>query len=150
MKESSKMKVYTETLICNTNAKLAWEALKNMNLWLPELSTNKSVNYDHDGDFFYQGRKYEVVTKEGIVMDCEIYMIDENYKKIEIHARHSILKSLLTCSIEEIDNQHCKLIRTQAYPGCFGFIFTKFFNRREARETSEYLKVWSCYAESNK
>ena len=32
MKESSKMKVYTETLICNTNAKLAWEALKNMNL----------------------------------------------------------------------------------------------------------------------
>ena len=46
------MKVYTETLICNTNANFAWGASKNMDLWLPELSTNKSVNYDHDGDFF--------------------------------------------------------------------------------------------------
>lgn len=144
------MQVYVETLICNTNAEIVWNTLKDMNLWLPQLSTNKSVHYDHNGGFFYQGRKYEVVTTEGIVMDCEIYRVDDNNKRVEIHARHSILKSVLSCSVEEIDNQHCKLIRTQTYPGWFGLLFTKFFNKREAGETSEYLKIWSCYAEGKK
>lgn len=126
------MKVYAETLICNTNAKTAWNALKDMNLWLPKLSTNQSVHYDQNGAFFYQGKQYEVVTKEGIVMDCEIYMVDENTKTVEIHARHSILKSVLTCAVKEMDNQHCKLIRTQAYRGCFGVIFTTFFNKKRS------------------
>ena len=31
-----------------------------------------TVNYDRSSDFFYQGRTYEVVTREGITMNCEI------------------------------------------------------------------------------
>ena len=114
------MKTYVETLTCPTSACKAWEALKEMNLWLPTLSTNRAVNYDRSSDFFYQGRTYEVVTREGVTMDSEIYLVDEAEKKVEIHASHSILKSLLTCSVERIDDHRCKLTRTQAYPGCSG------------------------------
>ena len=97
------MKTYVETLTCPTSASQAWAALKEMNLWLPTLSTNRAVNYDRSDDFFYQGRTYEVVTREGVTMDSEIYLVDEAEKKVEIHASHSILKTLLTCSVERID-----------------------------------------------
>lgn len=141
------MKTYVETLTCPTSASQAWAALKEMNLWLPTLSTNRAVNYDRSGDFFYQGRTYEVVTREGITMDSEIYLVDELKKKVEIHASHSILKSLLTCSVERIDDHRCKLTRTQAYPGVFGFVFATFFDHRESGETSEYLEAWAHHAQ---
>lgn len=140
------MKKYEESLVCDINSEIAWNALKMMNEWLPRLSTNKGVKYDLNGDFFYEGRKYEVVTKEGIVMNSEIYKVEEENKYIEIHASHSLLKSILTCSVEKVDENTCKLVRTQAYPGLVGFIFTTFFYKREAGETGEYLKVWSAYA----
>lgn len=140
------MKTYREEMICNTSPQTAWKALQEMNVWLPQLSTNKEVKYQEDGGFFYQGRKYTVVTKEGISMDSEIYKVDESKRCIEIHASHAPLKSVLTCSVEAIDDTHCKLVRTQAYPGWFGFLFTRFFNKRESGETSEYLQVWARHA----
>ena len=80
-------------------------------------------------------------------MDSEICLVDELKKKVEIHASHSILKSLLTCSVERIDDHRCKLTRTQAYPGVFGFVFVTFFDHRESGETSEYLEVWAHHAQ---
>ena len=142
------MKKYIEKLICNIPAETAWNALKEMNIWLPSLSTNKAVNYDDKEVFFYEGRKYEVITKEGISMECELYKIDETNMIVEIHAKHSILKSVLTCSIRKIDEKNCELIRTQTYLGIVGFIFTAFFNKRESDETGEYLKVWEKFAKN--
>lgn len=80
-------------------------------------------------------------------MNCEICLVDELKKKVEIHASHSFLKSLPTCSVERIDDHRCKLTRTQAYPGVFGFVFATFFDRRESGETSEYLEIWAHHAQ---
>ena len=35
------MKTYTDKLVVNMNAEIAWEALKMMDRWLPSLSTIK-------------------------------------------------------------------------------------------------------------
>lgn len=142
------MKIYRETMTCSISPELAWKALQDMNIWLPQLSTNRDVIYEQDEAFLYQGRIYQVVTTEGLIMDSEIYKVDEDKHTIEIHASHSILRSILTCSVEAIDDAHCSIIRTQAYPGWFGWIFTRLFNKREAGETSEYLQTWARYAES--
>ena len=53
------MKLYIEEKVVNIPADIAWKALKEMNVWLPKLSTNKSVDYDNDGVFFKQGRKVQ-------------------------------------------------------------------------------------------
>ena len=46
------MKLYREEKTVNIPVDIAWEALKEMNIWLPKLSTNKGVDYDNDGVFF--------------------------------------------------------------------------------------------------
>ena len=142
------MKLYREEKTVSIPADIAWEALKEMNIWLPELSTNKAVDYDNNGVFFKSGRKYKVTSKEDVVMDCVIYSVDEENKKIEIHAEHKPLKSILTCSVEELGNGSCKLMRTQGYPGWFGVIFTTFWGKRESGETGEYLDVWETHAKT--
>lgn len=81
-------------------------------------------------------------------MDCIIYSVDEENKKIEIHAEHKPLKSVLTCSVTELGNGSCKLMRTQGYPGWFGVIFTTFWGKRESGETGEYLDVWETHAKT--
>ena len=45
------MKLYIEEKVVNIPADIAWKALKEMNVWLPKLSTNKGVDYDKDGDY---------------------------------------------------------------------------------------------------
>jgi len=60
------MKTYTDKLVVNMNAKIAWESLKMMDKWLPNLSTNQAIHFEGGEDFFYEGRKYDIVTKEGI------------------------------------------------------------------------------------
>ena len=77
------MKLYIEEKVVNIPADIAWKALKEMNVWLPKLSTNKGVDYDKDGVFFKQGRKYKVTSKEGVVMDSEIYSVDEARLKMK-------------------------------------------------------------------
>lgn len=142
------MKLYREEKTVNIPVDIAWEALKEMNIWLPKLSTNKGVDYDNDGVFFKPGRKYKVTSKEDVVMDCIIYSVDEENKKIEIHAEHKPLKSILTCSVTDLGNGSCKLMRTQGYPGWFGVIFTTFWGKRESGETGEYLDVWEIHAKT--
>ena len=84
------MKTYTDKLVVNMNAEIAWEALKMMDKWLPNLSTNQAIHFEGGEDFFYEGRKYDIVTKEGIKMSCEISEVNEEAFWIEIHARHSL------------------------------------------------------------
>ena len=140
------MKSYIENLDVDISAERAWEGLKHMNKWLPLLSTNKAVKYDLKGAFFHEGRLYDCVSKEGVVMHAEIIKIDEENLSVEIRAEHKPLVSLLSCSIERLSDTSCRLVRKQSYPGFFGFLFTTFFNRREAGETGEYLKVWAEYS----
>ena len=142
------MKLYIEEKVVNIPADIAWKALKEMNVWLPKLSTNKGVDYDKDGVFFKQGRKYKVTSKEGVVMDSEIYSVDEENMEIEIHAEHKPLKSILKCRVIDLGNETCKLMRIQGYPGWFGVIFTVFWGKRESGETAEYLDVWEEYAKT--
>ena len=142
------MKLYIEEKVVNIPADIAWKVLKEMNVWLPKLSTNKGVDYDNDGVFFKQGRKYKVTSKEGVVMDSEIYSVDEANMEIEIHAEHRPLKSILKCRVIDLGNETCKLMRTQGYPGWFGVIFTAFWGKRESGETAEYLDVWKDYAKT--
>lgn len=142
------MKTYTDKLVVNMNAEVAWEALKMMDKWLPNLSTNQAIYFEGGEAFFYEGRKYDIVTKEGIKMSCEISEVNEDTFWIEIHARHSLLHSILKCQVIPLTSSSCQLVRTQSYPGFVGFLFNLFFKRREAGETSEYLEVWKNYVQN--
>ena len=142
------MKTYTDKLVLNMNAKIAWESLKMMDKWLPNLSTNQAIHFEGGEDFFYEGRKYDIVTKEGVKMSCEISEVNEEAFLIEIHARHSLLHSILNYQVIPLTSSTCQLVRTQSYPGSVGFLFNLFFKRREAGETSEYLEVWKNYAQN--
>lgn len=46
------MKTYTDKLVVNMNAKIAWESLKMMDKWLPNLSTNQAIHFEGGDDFF--------------------------------------------------------------------------------------------------
>ncbi|MEO1769199.1 hypothetical protein [Candidatus Enterococcus ferrettii] len=140
------MSKYIEHLTIGVSPQTAWEALKEMNTWLSSLSTNKAVIYDDDKNFFVEGRDYRVQTKEGIVMDSQLFKIDSDNLTVEIHAKFFVLRSLLTCQVKPITDNTCEIIRTQKYLGTVGKVFTFFFNRRESGETSEYLNVWGRYA----
>lgn len=142
------MKMYQRDKILNVSSESAWQALKEMNKWLPDLSTNSGISYSMYTDFFEIGRKYNITSKEGVVMDCELYSIDEENMTVEIHAEHKPLKSILICKVLDLGDNRTKIIRIQGYPEWFGKIFTVFFGRRESGETAEYLEVWGNYAES--
>lgn len=142
------MKMYQRDKILNVSSESAWHALKEMNKWLPDLSTNSGISYSMDTDFFEIGRKYNITSKEGVVMDCELYSIDEENMTVEIHAEHKPLKSILICKVLDLGENRTQITRIQGYPGWFGKIFTVFFGRRESGETAEYLEVWGNYAES--
>ena len=142
------MKMYQRDKILNVSSESAWQALKEMNKWLPDLSTNSGISYSMYTDFFEIGRKYNITSKEGVVMDCELYSIDEVNMTVEIHAEHKPLKSILICKVLDLGDNRTQIIRIQGYPGWFGKIFTVFFGRRESGETAEYLEVWGNYAES--
>ena len=143
------MKMYQRDKILNVSSESAWQALKEMNKWLPDLSTNSGISYSMYTDFFEIGRKYNITSKEGVVMDCELYSIDEENMTVEIHAEHKPLKSILICKVLDLGDNRTQIIRIQGYPGWFGKIFTVFFfGRRESGETAEYLEVWGNYAES--
>ena len=140
------MKQYVEMIDVDISAQTAWQALQNMHKWLPLLSTNQKIDYENGDNFLVDGRKYTITTTEGILMRCQIKHINQEKYSVELYAEHKPLVSHLTCTIIPLDNEHCRLIRTQRYPGIIGFLFTHFFNKREANETSEYLTVWSNYA----
>ena len=142
------MKMYQRDKILNVSSESAWQALKEMNKWLPDLSTNSGISYSMYTDFFEIGRKYNITSKEGVVMDCELYSIDEENMTVEIHAEHKPLKSILICKVLDLGDNRTQITRIQGYPGWFGKIFTIFWGRRESGETAEYLEVWGDYAES--
>ena len=142
------MKIYKRDKILNVTSESAWQALKEMNKWLPDLSTNSGISYSMYTDFFEIGRKYNITSKEGVVMDCELYSIDEENMTVEIHAEHKPLKSILICKVLDLGENRTQITRIQGYPGWFGKIFTIFWGRRESGETAEYLEVWGRYAES--
>ena len=81
-------------------------------------------------------------------MSCKISEVNEDTFWIEIHARHSLLHSILHCQVIPLTSSSCQLVRTQSYPGFVGFLFNLFFKRRETGETSEYLEVWKNYAQN--
>lgn len=138
------MKTFVESLEVNASVQQAWKALLKMDLWLPKLSTNRSISWQRDQHpFCVQGRQYQCTTKEDVVMTCQIVEVNEALREIRIRAEHRPLVSLLTCQIESIDAQRCRLIRRQSYPGLVGWLFTKLYQKREANETGEYLKVWA-------
>lgn len=142
------MKRYTEELLVDIPADTTWKALTQMHIWLKDLSTNKSVNYHDDGlPFCYTGRTYYVETQEGITMSSQLTCVDAEKRRIDIRAEHKPLVSLLSCEVIAIDETRSKLVRTQAYPGIFGALFTLFYNKRESGETSEYLRVWADFAQ---
>ena len=142
------MKTYKRDKILNVTSESAWQALKDMDKWLPNLSTNSEISYSRNNNFFIIGRKYNITSKEGVVMRCELYDIDEENMKEEIHAEHKPLKSILVCKVLDLGNNTVKITRMQGYPGWFGKIFTIFWGNREFKETAEYLEVWGEYAES--
>lgn len=142
------MKMYQRDKVLNVSLESAWQALKEMNKQLPDLSTNSGISYSIDTDFFEVGRKYNITSKEGVVMDCELYSIDEENMTVEINAEHKPLKSILICKVLDLGDNRTQITRIQGYPGWFGKIFTAFFGRRESGETAEYLEVWGNYAES--
>ncbi len=142
------MKIYKRDKILNVTSESAWQALKDMDKWLPNLSTNSEISYSGNNNFFIIGRKYNITSKEGVVMRCELYDIDEENMTVEIHAEHKPLKSILICKVLDLGDNRTQITRLQGYPGWFGKIFTVFSGRRESRETAEYLEVWGNYAES--
>lgn len=142
------MKMYQRDKILNVSSESAWQALKDMDKWLPNLSTNSEISYSGNNNFFIIGRKYNITSKEGVVMDCELYSIDEENMTVGIHAEHKPLKSILICKVLDLGDNRTQITRIQGYPGWFGKIFTIFFGRRESGETAEYLEVWGNYAES--
>ena len=142
------MKIYKRDKILNVTSESAWQALKDMDKWLPNLSTNSEISYSGNNNFFIIGRKYNITSKEGVVMRCELYDIDEENMTVEIHAEHKPLKSILICKVLDLGDNRTQITRLQGYPGWFGKIFTVFSGRRESGETVEYLEVWGNYAES--
>lgn len=142
------MKIYKRDKILNVTSESAWQALKDMDKWLPNLSTNSEISYSGNNNFFTIGRKYNITSKEGVVMDCELYSIDEENMTVEIHAEHKPLKSILICKVLDLGDNRTQITRIQGYPGWFGKIFTIFWGNREFKETAEYLEVWGGYAES--
>lgn len=140
------MNAYIEEKTIPISSELAWQALTEMNMWLPKLSTNESLQYDTTAPFFEEKKNYFVKTKEGIVMKSQLFKIDEESRKVEIHAHWFVLHSVLFCEVSPISEKRCKIIRTQSYPNLVGTVFTSLFNKRESGETSEYLDVWENYA----
>ena len=94
--------------------------------WLPNLSTNSEISYSRNNNFFIIGRKYNITSKEGVVMRCELYDIDEENMKVEIHAEHKPLKSILVCKVLDLGNNTVKITRMQGYPGWVGKILLFF------------------------
>lgn len=80
-------------------------------------------------------------------MKSVIEKVDETDYIIQIKVRCFVLKSNLTCQVIPIDHSTCKVVRVQHYPGIIRSVFTSLFNRREANETGEYVKVWTEFAE---
>ena len=111
------MKMYQRDKILNVSSESAWQALKEMNKWLPDLSTNSGISYSMDTDFFEIGRKYNITSKEGVVMDCELYSIDEENMTVEIYAEHKPLKSILICKVLDLGENRTQITRIQGYPG---------------------------------
>lgn len=140
------MKVYRAEKIIQTDAATAWRALSEMNLWLPNLSTVKKIEYDNSVYFFRNGRNYNVFTPEGVVMRSQIGKIDTTNMNVQINAHFSLLKSQLTCRVAYISDTSCKVIREQAYPGVIGALFTRIYDKRESGETDEYLCAWETHA----
>ena len=136
------MKIYKRDKILNVTSESAWQALKDMDKWLPNLSTNSEISYSGNNNFFTIGRKYNITSKEGVVMDCELYSIDEENMTVEIHAEHKPLKSILICKVLDLGDNRTQITRIQGYPGWFVKIFTIFWGNREFKETAEYLEVW--------
>lgn len=105
------MKIYKRDKILNVTSESAWQALKDMDKWLPNLSTNSEISYSRNNNFFIIGRKYNITSKEGVVMRCELYDIDEENMKVEIHAEHKPLKSILVCKVLDLGNNTVKITR---------------------------------------
>ena len=103
------MKIYKRDKILNVTSESAWQALKDMDKWLPNLSTNSEISYSGNNNFFIIGRKYNITSKEGVVMRCELYDIDEENMKVEIHAEHKPLKSILVCKVLDLGNNTVKI-----------------------------------------
>lgn len=118
-----------------------------MEQWLPQLKSITKLEYDTTNVFFFEGRKYNVHTPEGVTMKSVIEKVDETDYIIQIKVRCFVLKSNLTCQVIPIDHSTCKVVRVQHYPGIIRSVFTSLFNRREANETGEYVKVWTEFAE---
>lgn len=144
------MKTYQEEKVIPVNAVKAWEALKSMEQWLPQLKSITRLDYDKAKVFFFEGREYKVHTPEGVIMESTIAKVDEQSYKVQINAHCFILKSKLTCQVVPIDENSCKIVRIQSYPGIVGTIFTTLFHRREANETGQYVDVWSEFAMRSK
>lgn len=137
---NSFVKTYSASRRIAVPSSAAWEALTHLNRWLPALKTVERVEYSGD-DFFTVGNTYRVHTPEGVVMCATLTEIDPTRLRVCINARVSVLRSQLTCEIRPEGNG-CIITRTQSYPGIIGWIFTGFFNRREAEETRTYLDEW--------
>ena len=133
------MKMYQRDKILNVSSESAWQALKEMNKWLPDLSTNSGISYSMYTDFFEIGRKYNITSKEGVVMDCELYSIDEENMTVEIHAEHKPLKSILICKVLDLGDNRTQIIRRQGYPfrrvSLFVFYKNKFFAKIKGETT---------------
>lgn len=140
------MKRYHSEKIIQTDATTAWQALSEMNLWLPDLSTVKHIKYDASKPFFQTGTSYRVITPEGIAIKSLITAIDEKAMSVSIRAHVSLLSSHLTCCVKPSDAASCTISREQAYGGIVGALFTRIYNTRESNETTEYLDAWEAYA----
>ena len=57
------MKTYTDKLVVNMKAEVAWEALKMMDKWLPNLSTNQAIHFEGGEDFFLRRKKIRYCDK---------------------------------------------------------------------------------------
>ena len=56
------MKIYKRDKILNVTSESAWQALKDMDKWLPNLSTNSEISYSRNNNFFIIGRKYNITS----------------------------------------------------------------------------------------
>lgn len=134
------MKTYSASRRIAASSSAAWQALANLDTWLPTLKTVEKVEYSGDV-FFTAGNTYRVHTPEGVVMSATLTEIDQTRLHVRIDAHAGVLRSQLVCEIRP-DGNGCIITRTQSYPGLIGWIFTQFFNRREAEETHLYLDEW--------
>ena len=142
------MKTYTDKLVVNMKAEIAWEALKMMDKWLPNLSTNQAIYFEGGEDRRKKVRYCDKRRDKNVLRNKRgLSEVNEDTFWIEIHARHSLLHSILNCQVVPLTSSTCQLVRTQSYPGFVGFLFNLFFKPREAGETSEYLEVWKNYAQ---